>query len=64
MDKTEEEKGQEASEGDQAGVLLSELEFIVSRNHAVVPSIIQCCGIATCLLLCGVEVATSFIMIK
>ena len=45
MDKTEEEKGQEASEGDQAGVLLSELEFIVSRNHAVVPSIIQCCGI-------------------
>ena len=63
MDKTEKEEGEEALEGHQAGVRLSELELLVSKDHAVMPSIevfytmLWC----TCLLLCGVEVATSSI---
>ena len=66
MDKTEKEEGEEASEGHQAGVRLSELELLVSKDHAVMPSIevfytmLWC----TCLLLCGVEVATSSISNK
>ena len=61
MDETEEEKGEEASEGYQAGVQLSELELLVSKDHAVMPSIevfytmLWC----TCLLLCGVEVISN-----
>ena len=58
MDKIEKEEGEEASEEHQAGVRLSGLELLVSKDHAVLPSIevfytMLCC---TCLLLCGVEV--------
>ena len=60
MDKTEKEEGEEASEEHQAGVRLSELVLLVSKDHAVLPSIevfytmLWC----SCLLLCVLEVAT------
>ena len=38
MDETEKEEGEEATEQQQAGVRLSELELLVSKDHAVMPS--------------------------
>ena len=61
VDETEKDEGEEAAEQHQAGVRLSELELLVSKDHAVMPSVevfytmLWC----TCLLLGGVEVATS-----
>ena len=39
MDEIEKEEGEEASEQQQAGVRLSELELLVSKDHAVMPSV-------------------------
>ena len=39
MDKTEKEEGEEVLEGHQAGVRLSELELLASKNHAFMSSI-------------------------
>ena len=58
---------EEASEGDQAGIKLSELELLVmTKDHMVVPSTEVFCTMlwCTCLLLCGVEVTTSSISDK
>ena len=66
MDETEKEEGEEASEEHQAGVRLSELELLVSKDHAVLSSIevLYTMLCYTCLLLCGVEVVTSSISDK
>ena len=66
MDKTEKEEGEEALEGYLAGIRLSELELLASKNHALMSSteVLYTMLWCTCLLLCGVEVATSSISDK
>ena len=66
MDKTEKEEGEEALGGHQAGVRLSELELLVSKNHALMSSIevLYIMLWCTCLLLCSLEVPPRPSMIK
>ena len=60
------EEDEEASASHQGGIKLSELEFSVFGDYAVVPSVevILTMLLCTCLLLYGVEIATSSISYK
>ena len=67
LDVTEKEVGEEASEGDQTGIKLSELELLVTtKDHTMVPSteVFYTMLWCACLLLCDVEVATSSVSDK